>query len=599
ERLLNLWQSCKQGNPVFVNGRKQRKDGSSFPVEVKITTYIENDKKYLLAIVRDITQRKEALEQQAETSKRLKRKADQLAFQKRALDEHAIVSITDVKGNIIYVNDKFESISQYSQDEVIGKNHRLLKSGFHPKSFFKEMWQTISSGKAWHGEIKNKAKDGSEYWVKSTIVPLLNDQGIPEQYIAIRTDVTYIKDLETRQEDINKALLIAKEIAEQEKANAEKASQAKSEFLSAMSHELRTPLNSILGFSQLLESDTEEPLTEDQNDSVGYIIAGGKHLLALINEILELSSIEAGKVELSIEPILLNDIINESLPLLNTIAETTNIEIRLLTNLSTSVQADYTKLKQVLLNLISNAIKYNKDGGSVSIDWQHTEDDFVRISITDTGIGISETNQDHVFGAFNRLGQEKSAIEGTGVGLVVTKSLVELMAGRIGFDSQENIGTTFWFELPTGEAENPPQTQQTIMVDNTFQTIETEYLDARPEKQILCVEDNAANRRLMQSFFNHKKGYTLHFAETGELGWEMITKQDFDLILMDIHLPGINGKELTNRLKEQTALKHIPVIAVTAAAMLHDIDNNKDLFDAYITKPIQFAALNDALKKYL
>lgn len=493
------------------------------------------------------------------------KKIKELDFQKFALDEHAIVSIADIRGTIIYVNDKFCDISGYSREELIGNNHRILKSDEHSLGFFKTMWQTIAKGQVWHGDIKNFTKSGGYYWVKVTIVPFLDERNKPFQYVAIRTDITERKKAEFE------AII---------------ANEAKSEFLSSMSHELRTPLNSILGFAELLIIDKKSPMSDGQQASVNEILRGGKHLLCLVNDILALSAIETGSIKASIEDIQIKRVINDVLPLITSLANSSNVQVYVTSESALTIKADYTKLKQIMINLLSNAIKYNSEQGIVTVEWHKTSNNTVKISVIDTGIGIPKNKQKNVFDAFCRLGHENSTIEGAGIGLVVTKKLIEMMDGTIGFESIEGYGSDFWVELPISETQEYLDSQEHL------------ELQANKLKNILYVEGNSINSKLMQAVCKLQP-HNLHIVNTGELGLEFALKQDIDLILMDINLPGMSGKELTKKLRQTDKHKNTSIVAVTAAEMVGDIELSNNLFDDYVTKPIEVEKLLNLLKKYL
>ena len=685
------------------------------------------------------------------------------------LDQHAIISMTDTSGKIIFANERFVAISGFKEEELIGQNHRILKSSKHSPEFYKEMWETISAGKIWNGHVCNKAKDGSEYWVESTIVPFSDENGVPYKYVSVRTDITEIKKSEEDALDSERRLLkqqhtlntlssvtdyvlleeaaffkivtqraaetlnvdrvsifllsknnkeiicrnlyekkdekwssgliferelypnyfsaIEKNIvvvaddahtniatAEFSKSHlsplgigamlhapirqqghvvgviccehvggkrqwrsdeqsfvlgladlislniesserkaaeskleealefADSANNAKSEFLSSMSHELRTPMNAISGFAQLLLLDVNNRLDEIQKSNVSEIIKASNHLLELINEVLNLSKIESGHVDLSIDTVSYSDVVKESISLMGTLIESRNIKtdftfnnknlsVEEISEIDVFMHVDRMRIKQILLNLLSNAVKYNQESGKITLACD-VSNNIIRISVIDTGKGISEEGKKELFKSFNRLGEEGGSIEGSGIGLVITRKLVELMGGSIGVESEVNVGSTFWIEFP--------QVISPTKINDKSNKETSAKLDESFEHKILYIEDNPANLRLVEQIISSKTDVEMLSSHDPGLGLELALSESPDLILLDINLPGMSGYDVLKKLKESNVTKDIPVFAVSANAMLIDIEKGmKAGFDDYIAKPIDIEYFLNAVKKVL
>ena len=381
----------------------------------------------VLYIIRQTTYRlNHIISDLSETRLSLQNTIHELIQQKDTLDQHAIVSIADEFGSIINVNDKFCEISGYSREELIGNNHRMLKSDMHPKEFYQELWDTISEGNVWHGKVCNQRKDGGYYWVESTISPFLDTSGKPYQYVSIRTDITQLLEA---------------------KVEAEKASRAKSTFMSSMSHELRTPMNAIIGFAQLLEMKLEG----DELESIHEIKKSGDHLLALINGILDLSNIEAGEFQASLEKIDIDTFVKESLLAVQDMAKNKNIKIHQKTEGDSAVYviADRHRLKQALLNYLTNAIKFNNENDDILVSINLVNSSKCRILVKDSGPGLSKEQLSTIFDPFTKLDEHVGVTEGSGIGLTITKRIVEIMNGKVGVESEVGKGSTFWIELPT------------------------------------------------------------------------------------------------------------------------------------------------------
>jgi CheY-like chemotaxis protein/anti-sigma regulatory factor (Ser/Thr protein kinase) len=379
-------------------------------------------------------------------------------------------------------------------------------------------------------------------------------------------------------------------VTEQRRAQSlERASQYKSEFLSRMSHELRTPLNSILGFGQLLELDALSP---EQRESVTHILKGGRHLLELINEVLDISRIETGRLHLSPEPIQVGELLQESLDLIRPLADQRGIKIASeFSREERYVRADRQRLKQVVLNLLSNAIKYNRDGGSVRMICRETPGGGLQIRVTDTGPGIPPALQARLFTPFDRLGAEQQGIEGTGLGLVLSRRLVEAMGGGLGVDSALGEGSTFWVELP--------------LVDPPRAVPEPRPPEGRAPAPgatgtILYIEDNLANLRLIERVLARRPGITLLSAMQGRLGLALAREHRPGLVLLDLQLPDVPGHEVLRHLRGDPRTRHIPVVVLSADATPGQTERILAAgARAYLTKPLDVKALLGMLDEAL
>ena len=417
-------------------------------------------------------------------------------------------------------------------------------------------------------ELTYIRKDGSRFPAIVSITALRDDYGDIIGYLLIGTDNSVRKQVEL---ELNKAMAVA-----------EKANLAKSDFLSSMSHELRTPLSAILGFAQLMESGTPSP-TISQKRSIDQILKAGWYLLELINEILDLALIESGKLPISLEPISLAEVVRECQTMIEPQAHKRNIHMIFCQfEMPYFVKADRTRVKQILINLLSNAIKYNKVGGTVTVDCLASTPGRIRISVKDTGEGLAQDKLTQLFQPFNRLGKETGIEEGTGIGLMVSKRLVELMKGEIGVESIVGVGSVFWFELNL-TAELQPATAAQLTAAAQAQA----HADGRL-RTLLYVEDNPANLMLVEDLIARRPDIRLLSAGDGQRGIEIARASRPDVILMDINLPGISGIQALKILRADPATAHIPVVALSANAIPRDIEKGLAAgFFRYLTKPIK------------
>ncbi len=518
----------------------------------------------------------EALRQSEVQQLELDKALRDLQQQKFALDQHAIVAITNVKGDITYANKRFSEISGYNIEELLGKNHRLLNSGKHDSSLFTEMYKTISKGGVWHGELCNKNKNGELYWVDTTIAPFMGDDGKPVSYIAIRTDITTSKDVEID-------LLVAKEAAEA-------AVIAKNEFLATMSHEIRTPMNGVLGMLGLLLNMS---LSEEQERRAKLAQVSAKSLLGLIDDILDFSRVEAGKLDFEALDFDLRYLLGEFAETMALRAGEKGLELIVdLTGMDDPmVVGDPGRVRQILSNLVGNAIKFTEAGEILiraSMEKNVDGDSVLRCSIKDTGVGIPPHRLEYLFDMFTQVDASTTRkFGGTGLGLSIAKKLCELMHGDISVDSTLGEGSDFEFFITLKSSEHSIPEVPDIDISKLH---------------ILVVDDNATNREVVQAQLL-RWGASVEQADSAEAALELMSIQveegrevPFDIAIVDMQMPDIDGAEFGKRVKGNAQYNNVKLVMMTSMAHRGDACFFAELgYDAYFPKPVTTEDLFKAL----
>jgi PAS domain S-box-containing protein len=549
-----------------------RKDKSRLPAIVSVTALRTDGGPIIgyLLIATDNTVRKDA-----EDKRLWAEESFQLMVE--SVTDCAIIML-DQEGRVESWNEGAQRIQGYKAKEIIGQhNSRFFTQEDIAINKPERALQEAAAADRSEDNGWRVRKDGSTFWANVVMTAIRDNAGSLRGYATLERDMTERQRVEF---ELNKA-----------KATAEAANLAKSEFLSSMSHELRTPLNAILGFAQLMESD-EPPPSLAQKVSIDQILQAGWYLLALINEVLDLSLIESGRLSLSQEKMSLAEVLSDCQAMMEPLALKRGITMKFPAFDATCfVMADRTRVRQILVNLLSNAIKYNRPNGTIVVEVATRALGYVRLSVTDTGLGLTPEKLTQLFQPFNRLGQEDGAEQGTGIGLVVTKRLVEVMKGTIGVDSTVGKGTVFWIDLV---ATTPPRHDFT-QADITTSS-QTLAKNSGPVRTVLYVEDNPANLKLVTMLIARRSDLRLLTAENGNLGVELAQAHLPDVILMDINLPGISGLKVMSILSKDAITAHIPIIALSANANPSDIERGlRAGFLKYLTKPIRVDELMETL----
>jgi len=564
-------------------------DGHRFPVKLKGRIVHRQDEDFIWSSIEDISERKLA-------------ERDIQRF-KTTLDETLdCVFMFDAETlKFFYFNQGAVNQVGYDHDDLLNIRPFDIQPE-HDEQTFRELISPLVNGTKKSIKFETLHQHKNSHLIPVEIFLQFID--LPHErphFVALVRDITerklVEKTLQRSNEELEKLVQQRTDEYLHAKLEAERSNKAKSEFLSSMSHELRTPMNAILGFSQIIAMDTKK---DSVDEHISEIYNAGRHLMELINQVLELSKIESGNIDVSIEDVDLNNLLDDCLTLLKPLSDKKNVTVTFNAgNCSdNSIAADHTRLKQVLINLLSNAIKYNRENGNVIITCAVLSTKRLRIEIEDNGSGLTTEQQKKLFKPFERLGREAGTIEGTGIGLVITKHLVEKMGGEIGIKSSSEKGTTFYIELNLSHHHAEHIEQSTSPIDPLNQLTSSPE-QASSTKKILYVEDNPANLKVVEAIIAKCDQYHLLSAQTAEEGLQIAKNDQPDVILMDINLPDFNGFEAYRRLQQMEETNNIPVIAVSANAMDSDIREGLAVgFKRYLTKPFNINELLSILDEH-
>jgi len=527
---------------------------------------IRKDRNLFYAVGHDITESRETVNALAVSLEKSRAIFDAAVDSIIVIDEHL---------QVVEASPSNDSTFAFTREETEG---RLALDFVHPEDqglILETLERGFATGEIMKVRFRGLHNDGRWVMIESRGRALRDGQGKPTGAVIISRDVS---------ESVE-----AEQALQRAKTEAEQANVAKSEFMSRMSHELRTPLNSVLGFAQILQMEMESP---SELEMIGYIVKSGGYLLELINEVLEISRVESGNISVSLELVALDTLVAECLAMVSSDAALAGVAIIDEGRALGVVRGDRKHLTQVLVNLLSNAIKYNHPGGTVTL----TSDEHagrVRLRVTDTGAGVAPELHERLFAPFDRLDAESKGIEGTGLGLALSKGLMEAIGGSIGVESEPGVGSTFWMELPLA-------TTSTKFADVESDIPKTPSSDAPRTTTVLYVEDNVGNVRLLERLMVHRPNVQLITSLQGSLGYELALQHRPDLILLDVHMPDLSGYEVLQRLRADAQTASIPVVMLSADASHEQIQRFRDAGARdYLTKPLDLENFLSQLDAYL